>query len=230
MEKKLTLVEKLASIKSIADAVEKDKRGFNYKYADITSILAKVNAGMKKYGVSLIPMVTPGTTKIEKLDLVNTKVDKTGKAYDSKSVEMLVSADMIFRWVNNEDKEDFIDVPWVVVGSQGDPSQAFGSALTYCTRYFMCNYFQIALPDTDVDTYRTKQKEAEEAEGKSIAKGIIEEFDTTVKMYLADHAEKKDEVVKFVGKYVKGANYNNITNPLIASKLKEDFAANFLNN
>ena len=50
-EEKLNLIQKLAKIRSIADVVSKDKKGYNYTYADITSILAKITAGMKKYGV-----------------------------------------------------------------------------------------------------------------------------------------------------------------------------------
>lgn len=81
---------------------------------------------------------------------------------------------MVFKWVNDEDPNDIIEVPWFVTGSQTDPPQALGSGLTYCTRYFLCNYFQIAQSDSDVDTYRNKQKAAEASEEKAIAEGIPE--------------------------------------------------------
>lgn len=54
-ETKLSLVKKLAKIRAMSDAVSKEKQGYGYSYADITTILAKVTAGMKKYSVSLIP-------------------------------------------------------------------------------------------------------------------------------------------------------------------------------
>ena len=53
-EEKLNLIQKLAKIRSISDVAKKDKKGFNYTYTDITEILAKVTAGMKKYNVSLL--------------------------------------------------------------------------------------------------------------------------------------------------------------------------------
>lgn len=157
---KLNLVQKLAKIRAISDVVSKEKRGYNYSYADITTILANITAGMKKYGVSLIPSIVPGTSEVVQNVVVNTKFDKTGKAYDNTVTEMLVKADMVFKWVNDEDPNDTIEVPWFVTGSQTDPSQALGSGLTYCTRYFLCNYFQIAQSDSDVDTYhlRTRRK------------------------------------------------------------------------
>ncbi len=227
MAEQLNLVQKLAKIRAISDVVSKEKRGYNYTYADITTILANITAGMKKYGVSLIPSVVPGTVEVSQNVVTNTKFDKTGKAYDSTATEMLVKAEMVFKWVNDENPEEFIEVPWFVTGSQTDPSQAFGSGLTYCTRYFLCNYFQIAQSDSDVDTYRSKQKAAEESEGKAIAEEIINGFDTLVKQFLADNPEKVDEVKKFISKYAKNANYLAIKEPMLASKLLADFKAKY---
>jgi len=228
MSEQLNLVQKLAKIRAISDVVSKEKKGYNYSYADITTILANITAGMKKYGVSLIPSIVPGTSEVIQNVVVNTKFDKTGKAYDQTVTEMLVKADMVFKWVNDEKPDDYIEVPWVVTGSQGDPSQALGSGLTYCTRYFLCNYFQIAQADSDVDTYRSKQKAAEASEDKAIAEGIIEQFDTILKKYLADHQDKTDDVKKFISKFAKNANYLAIKEPALASKLLEDFQKTFL--
>lgn len=225
---KLNLVQKLAKIRAISDVVTKDKSGYGYKYADITAILAKITAGMKKYGVSLIPQIVPQSTVVEQLVTKNTKIDKTGKAYENTSTEMLVKADMIFRWINDDNPEEVIDVPWFVTGAQNDPSQAFGSGLTYCTRYFLCNYFQIAQPDTDVDAYRSKQKEAENAEQRSIAEAIINQFDNLLKIYMSDHQEDSEVIKKFVGKYAKSSNYKAIKDPDLAAKLLEDFKHTFL--
>lgn len=224
----LNLIQKLAKIRAISDVVSKEKRGYNYSYADITTILANITAGMKKYGVSLIPSIVPGTTEVIQNVVVNTKFDKTGKAYDNTATEMLVRADMVFKWINDEDPEDFLEVPWIVTGSQTDPSQALGSGLTYCTRYFLCNYFQIAQADSDVDTYRSKQKAAEASEDKAIAEGIIQSFDTMLKQYLADNADKTDDIKKFIKKFAKDANYFAIKDPALASKLLEDFQNTYL--
>mgnify|MGYP004519295993 CR=1 FL=1 len=228
MENQLNLVQKLAKIRAISDAVSKDKRGYNYKYADITSILAKVTAGMKKYNVSLMPGIVPGTADVQQSTIVNTKFDKTGKPYKQTSTEMLVKADMVFKWVNDDDPNDYIDVPWVVTGSQSDPSQALGSGLTYCTRYFLCNFFQIAQPETDVDEYRSKQKEAEKSEDKAIAEDIIGEFDKVVRQFLSDNPDQSDEVKKFISKYAKGGNYFAIKEPALASNLLSSFNEKFI--
>lgn len=225
----LNLYQKLAKIRMIADVAAKDKRGFNYSYADITQILAKVTAGMNKYGVSLIPGIVHESFDVQKVEFRNTKVNKKGEIYEDVSTEMLVSADMEFTWVNNDDPSETIIVPWVMTGSQSDPSQATGSGLTYCTRYFLTNYFQIAQKDVqDVDEYRSKQKEAELAEKKAIAASIIEEFDLLMKKFLPDNQDKVEDVKKFISKYVKGGNYFNIKEPEVAAKLLNDFKATYI--
>ena len=223
MENDLTLIEKLAKIRAMSDVVAKNQSGYKFRYADISSILAKVTAGMKKYKVSLIPTIVPGTIKTEKLEINNTQTTKTGSAFNKLTTEMLVSAEMVFKWVNDENEEDVIEVPWVLVGSQADPSQAFGSALTYCTRYFLCNYFQIATPENDVDVYRSEQKRASDEEDRMVTGEIIKKIDTLVtnKLVGADENNKK-EIVAFIGNYAKNSNYKAITNPDLAAKLLKD--------
>jgi hypothetical protein len=225
---KMNLTQKLAKIRAMSDVVSKEKRGYNYSYADITTILANITSGMKKYGVSLIPSIVPETASVEQNVVVNTKFDKTGKAYDQTATEMLVKADMVFKWVNDDDPTDFIDVPWFVTGSQGDPSQALGSGLTYCTRYFLTNFFQIAQADSDVDTYRSKQKAAEASEDKAIAEEIISQFDVLLKQYLADNQDKTEDVKKFITRFAKNANYLAIKEPALASKLLDDFRNTYI--
>lgn len=217
----MNLYQKLAKVRAMSDIVKKDKKGYNYSYSDITAILAKVTAGMKKYGVSLIPAIKEGTSNVAQNIIFNTKFDKTGTAYEQKATEMLYTAEMTFTWVNDDNPTETIVVPWFVTGSQADPSQAFGSGLTYCTRYFLCNYFQIA-QDNDVDAYRSKQKDAEESESKAILKSVIERIDMHIKRFFVDHPEKKDEVKKFLAKYAKDSNYFAIKDVAVASKLLKD--------
>ncbi len=228
MQEKLNLVQKLAKIRSMSDAVAKSKRGYNYSYEDITEILANVTAGMKRYGVTLIPTIIPGTSEVSQNVVRKTKIDKTGKPYECVTTEMLYSADMLFRWVNDENPSETVEVPWFVTGSQEDPSQAFGSGLTYCTRYFLTSYFQIARSDNDVDGYRSRQKAASEAEDKALANELIASFDTLLREFLATNPDKAEETKKFISKYVKNANYLQIKEPALAAKLKDDFENTYL--
>jgi len=221
--KELSLAEKIFIIQTYCDVVKKDKKGYNYNYSDIEKILATVTAYMQKYRVDLYPSIVPGTTNVQQVTLANTKFDRTGKQYTETKTEMMVSADMVFTWVNLDNTEERMDVPWTIIGMQSDPSQAFGSALTYCTRYFLTNYFKIAQTEKDVDAYRSAQKAAAATEDRQIAESIINEFDGLIKDYLAKHADKADDMKRFISKYVKDSDYFKIKDPALASKLLQDF-------
>jgi len=228
MAEELNLYQKLAKIRALCDVTKKSKKGYGYTYADIVEILANVSAGMKKYGVTLIPSIVPGTANVQQNVTVDTKIDKAGNSYDKKSTEMLVSAEMIYTWVNDENPEDKIEVPWFVVGAQSDPSMSFGGGLTFCNRYFLTNYFQIAQTDNDVDAFRSKQKEAEASEERAVAEEIIHKVDVIVRDYLTEHEDQRDAVAKFIKKFVKSGNYLTIKEPNLAAKLLADFNKTFL--
>lgn len=222
MTEQLNIYQKLAKIRDIAEAVAKTRSGYNYKYADLNEILAKVKGGMKRYGVSLIPSIVPNTAIVEQNNVVNTKFDKTGKPYDQTTTEMLYKADAVFTWVNDENPDEKVCVPWTVTGAQGDPSQAFGSGMTYCIRYFLSDFFQVALVD-NVDDYRSKQRAAETSEDRAIAEEIIGQIDKLVRKYIAESPNKAKEVQQFLSKYAKNADYFKITDPELAANLLENF-------
>ena len=225
----LNLYQKLAKIREITSVVAKNKSGYNYKYTDLTEILARVSVGMKKYEVSLIPSVVPGTQTVTQNVIRNTKFDKTGKSYEAVTTEMLFSAEMIYTWVNDENPDDRISVPWFIVGAQSDPSQAAGSGASYALRYFLLNYFQIATPETDVDAYRSKQKAAEASEDVAIAENIIATFDKKIKDYLAENPDKNEELKEFCKRHIKkSANYLAVKDPATASKLLQEFTNTYL--
>ena len=138
-----------------------------------------------------------------------------------------MSADMIFRWVNNDNPEEFIEVPWILVGHQTDGSQSFGSGLSYAMRYFLLKFFNIATPDDDPDKWRSEQKAAGVAEDKMIAEEIIQNVDAAIKEFLTANPGKAEDVKKLVAKYVKGGNYFAITESVVASKLLNDFKETF---
>lgn len=223
-EGKLNIYQKLAKVRKSVEVVQKNKAGYGYKYVTDDELLAKITGQMDKYGVSLIPSVVPDTFSVT--PYTYTSLDK--RTQKEKTVnELLVKGDMRFTWINNENPEDRIDVDWVLVGHQGDASQSFGSALTYSYRYFILKYFGVATPEDDPDSWRSKQKEAEEEESRQLAKHIIDTFDETVRLFLADHKDKSASVKELVTKYVKDGNYMKIQEPALATKLLEDFNETF---
>lgn len=121
--------------------------------------------------------------------------------YDEVNNEVIVSAEMTYTWINNDDPNETIEVSWMLVGQQGDASQSFGSALTYSYRYFLLKYFGVATVEDDPDNWRSRQEEAEAEQGLLVTKEIIEEFDKLFREYLESNTGKKGDVLAFASQY-----------------------------
>lgn len=229
-QEKMNLYQKLAKIRKGTEVIQKNKAGYGYKYTSIEEILSYVTAGMNKYGVSLVPRInTESSMSVDPYTYTKIKTTKSGERYEEPITEFLAKATVVYSWIDNDDPSVTIDIPWFITGSQTDPSQALGSALTYGLRYFLIQYFQIATPEDDPDEWRSKQREAEAAEDKAVSQKLIQEFDTAIRTYLADNPAKAEDVKKFVSKFVKSGDYKKIVEPTLAAKLLEDFKNTFLN-
>lgn len=224
----MNIYQKLAKIRKPVEILQKNKQGFGYRYVTEDLILSKITGLMDKLGVSLIPNIVQNSMKVDPYAYSKTKSTKDGKIYEENVNEVLVSCDMVWIWVNNDDPTDCVTVPWAMVGQQADASQAFGSGLTYSSRYFMLKYFNVATSDDDPDNWRRLQKEAESAEDREIAVKIIEQVHGIVTKHLENNPDDKPKVIEIVKRYAKtktgkaSANYYDIEDPIAASQLLND--------
>lgn len=209
-EEKLNIHQKLLKVVEMAGVLQKSASGFNFKYVPEEEIQAKVTAGMKKYGLMLYPTIVPGTLRVE---------PQTYEKYDNKIKgnktmrEYLVVAETINKWVNVENPEEYVEIPWVLIGSMEDASQAFGAGATYCNRYFLMKTLQLATTEDDPDNYRSKQRAAENYENEEAAKAASEALKAKVKK-VVDGGSKliasgvnKEVMIGIVSKY-NGGNGN----------------------
>lgn len=234
-EGSLNLYQKLAKIRKSVEIMRKNKSGFGYKYVTEESILANITGLMDKYELSLIPGIVAGTTTVTPYYYEKSKLTKDNKPYIEKVNEILVQADSTWTWVDNANPEMKIVVPWSLVGQQSDASQAFGSGLTYSSRYFLLKYFNVSTTEDDPDNWRSRQKEAEEGEMREIAQAIVQQIRDFLNVYIANHPDKEKDVKAIIMKHVieKGkasVNYLGIKNPEIASALFNDLKAHFGEN
>ena len=185
MEESQNIYQRLAKIRERVKVLKKNKRGYNYSYLSDETIMASISGLMNDLHISLIPHIGPGSTVVTPVTYTKRKVLKDGTIFDEIINETMVRQDLEYHWVNNDNPEDRIIVPWFSVGQQQDPSQAFGSGLTYASRYFKLQYFGISTTENDPDNWRSKQKQAEEEERK----GWIEYYDSVKNL--------PDEVVRW---------------------------------
>ncbi len=235
MAEELNLQQKLAKIRKMTEVIQKNKKGFNYRYTSIDEILARVTAGMNKYNVSLYPNVDPQSEVITPYSYGKTKFTKDGQQYEEQNNEIIAQARVIYTWVNDDNPDETLQIPWFVVGSQQDPAQAFGSGLTYGLRQFLIQFFQIATLDgEDPDDWRSKQRFAEGEEDRAIAGKIVEQIHAMVTTYLRENPDEKQKVIALTKKYVRengkpSANYYAIETSAQASELLEALKAEFSN-
>lgn len=228
-EKEMNIYQKLAKVRKAVEVIQRNKQGYGYSYVSDDEILAKLTVLMDKLGLSLVPRFVPGTRCVEPFRYSKTKFDKTTKTtYTEEIAEIVCHAEMTYTWVNNDNPEECVEVPWIMIGQQADASQSFGSGLTYAYRYFLLKYFGIATPDDDPDKWRSKQKDAEKEEDKLIAAEIIEELDTLIRTFISTNPDKKETVKTLVTAYVKSGDYKKIAEPALAAKLLADFKENFV--
>lgn len=227
MEENQNIYQKLSRIRKAVEVMKKDKKGYGYTYTKEESILAKITAYMDKLGLSLLPGIVPGTTVVQPYNYKKTKATAKGDIYEENVNEILVKADTTWTWVNNDNPDERIKVPWAMVGQQGDASQAFGSGLTYSSRYFLLKYFNIATSDDDPDEFRRKQKETEAEEDRLIAEKTVEVIHSLVTKRLEKSPDDRDEIMATVKKYVKSCNYYDISDSVTAAKLLQDLQNKF---
>jgi hypothetical protein len=155
----LNLHQKLLKIADAAGVLQKTKEGAlgHYRYVPEELIQAKVTANMQEFKVMLHTSIVPGTLKVVPYNY--NKYDKKIKEIIPVN-EVIVSAEMLYTWVNVENPDDKLDVPWALVGQMEDAAQAFGAGATYCNRYFLMKTLQLATSEDDPDAYRAKQIEA----------------------------------------------------------------------
>lgn len=229
----MNIYQKLAKIRKNVEVLQKNASGYGYKYVSEDMILEKITGLMDKYGLSLIPSIVPGSLDVSPYHYVETKVKKDGEPYEKHTNEVLVSADCVWTWVSNENPAERIEVPWMLVGQQADASQAFGSGLSYASRYMLLKFFSVATTDDDPDNWRSRQKEAALSEEREVAKEIVAKIHSTVTAYVAEHADQRDaliEAIKSVAVDKNGKatnNYNAVVDPVVASNLWKKLNDNF---
>ena len=221
------LYQRLAIIRDAAAVIQKDKTGDRYMYVSDEAIMAKISTQIKNQHVSLVPRIVPGTARFEMLNLPKVKFDKAGNVINSTSNEAVVYFDMEYRWVNDDNPDEFISVPWFAIAQMSTAAQAFGSALSYTSRYFKLAYFSISDVNSDPEQWYKARKEAEDAEKKVVLRELIDQIDVTIRQMIDAGEESKTRALDIVGKHIQkdgkpSKDYKTVKDPEIAAAILRD--------
>ncbi|WP_096636442.1 ERF family protein [Clostridium cochlearium] len=140
-ETKKNLYQKLVEIRKEVVNFSKDTKGYGYNYVSGSQAIGKIREKMDELGVLLVPKIDE--TDNYTFDYINSK----GK----ECTDHIIKGNMNYTWINADNPEEKLDVPWKIYGAQDDISKAFGSGLTYSERYFILKFFQAPTDELDPD-------------------------------------------------------------------------------
>ncbi|XRJ96625.1 ERF family protein [Latilactobacillus sakei] len=145
-EKKMTLRKKLYQIqKEIMQLQKSNVAGVKYSITSSDSVVSAIRPLMDKWGVMLDPLVIRTHTAREKVE-----ASMKGK----EQFEFHVTQKLIMRWVDVNNPDDHIDIPFEAMANDRNMSFAMGQAQTYAEKTFFLKYFHIATNDTDPDIFQ----------------------------------------------------------------------------
>jgi len=206
--------------------MKKDAQGYGYSYVSEENILSRITGVMRKVGISLIPSVVPGSWKFEPHIYEKKKTDKANNVTSDTVCEFLFSAEMTFRWINDENPEDNILVTWPIGNNSSDMAQSEGGALTYGTRYFLLKFFNCATSKDDPDALL--RNIAAGAADETALKEMIAQIDAAFKRIPAEDKEKRSAVALAITPIIQRDTGKKSTNYLTLKTLEaaaEAFAA-----
>ena len=219
MERK-NIHQKLQEVRQNVLAMKEDAQGYGYTYVSEENILSHITGVMRKVGISLIPSFVPGSWGFHPHIYEKRKTDKAGNSSSDTVCEFLFSAEMTFRWINDENPDDSILVTWPIGNNSTDMAQSEGGALTYGTRYFLLKFFNCATSKDDPDALlrninagSATPTRPEGGKDEAALKEMIGQIDAAVKKIPAEQAEKKKAVVTAITPIIqkdtgkKSANY-----------------------
>lgn len=181
----MNIYQKLHEIYKQVGYIQKGKQGKQYDYVGSSDVLANIRALMADQGLQLEPRILKGSTK--------------DYATKSGTTQILTELDMTMTWVNVENPDEKIELPWYSQGMDLAGEKGVGKALTYGEKYFLLKYFNIATDKDDPDAFQDKV-DANKPK-KKITKNQLTEVENLVKEYVALKdldAEGNNKLIAFI--------------------------------
>lgn len=153
MSEKLNLHQKIVEVRKSIDVFKKDTEGYGYNYVSGSQVLGTIKEKMDELGLLLFPEmgeVTDTTYDYQSWDKkANAMKDNT---------DFVIKGDMKYIWMNADNPEETLSIPWKIYGQKEDISKAYGSALTYSERYFLLKFFGAPTDEDDPDAKKTNNR------------------------------------------------------------------------
>jgi hypothetical protein len=148
----MNIYQKLVEVRKSVPYLQKEAQGAQYQYVGSSQVLSAVRAKMDELGLFL-------TVKVTGHNLLSETVENKDK-YDKvkKTTTYFTELDLEFTWINAENPEETLTMPFYAQGVDIAGEKGVGKALTYGEKYFLLKTFNIATDKDDIDSFQEKSE------------------------------------------------------------------------
>jgi hypothetical protein len=153
----MNIYQKLIEVRKAVPYLQKEDKGAQYAYVGSSKVLSNVRSKMDELGLLLVPAVTG--TKVSESVVEYIEKDKYGNEKPKRTTTYFTELTLEMTWINAENPEEQIKVPWYGQGVDIAGEKGVGKALTYAEKYFLLKQFNIATDKDDPDSFQQDTSE-----------------------------------------------------------------------
>lgn len=142
------------------------------------------------------------------------QVDTTNR-YGKPETNYIVELDLSYKWINADNPEETLEIPFYAIGEQSDPSKAFGTALTYSERYVLLKMFNLPTDEDDADAkpqQSQKQKKQPQQQRQDAGKVELVKNNANVLAKILTANDQPMTQQDVISAYLNGGNLKDVSN------------------
>lgn len=207
---KINLYQKIIEVRKSIGKITKDSTAgkgskFSYDYVSGSLILSKIKEEMNNQRLLFTPLIKDKNYK---------QVDTTNR-YGKPETNYIVELDLSYKWINADNPEETLEIPFYAIGEQSDPSKAFGTALTYSERYVLLKMFNLPTDEDDADAkpqQSQKQKKQPQQQRQDAGKVELVKNNANVLAKILTANDQPMTQQDVISAYLNGGNLKDVSN------------------
>lgn len=148
----MNIYQKLLEVRKAIPYLQKESKGHQYQYVGSSQVLAAVRQKLDELGLYLETRISSHNVREETVE----SEDKYGNK--KKTTTYFTELDIEYTWVNVDNPDEKITIPFYGQGVDKAGEKGVGKALTYAEKYFMLKQFNIATDQDDPDRFQEKSE------------------------------------------------------------------------
>jgi hypothetical protein len=215
-ETSINIYMKLVEVRKTVKYLQKSNEGHQYKYVSSSQVLDAVREKMDELNLLLMVEVVNKNLIIDTVE----NVDKYNNT--KRTSTYFTELDLKYTWVNAENPQEKIEIPFYAQGVDIAGEKGVGKALTYAEKYFLLKQFNISTDKDDPDSHQ-KKSEGNEGDQNQNNQQQRKQYDDQKKQQKAQSNNKaaSEAQIKYVKSLVsKLAKARNIEEEMVTETMQ----------